>query len=95
MGKIVVCNVSRSIINAAAQCYPVHVASIVADINLRARRLSGRGRETEEDIKQRLERPAIPLSAQIPTAEVTNNGTLAQGQSKMVRLLEDLAVQIR
>lgn len=86
-GKIVVCNVSRSIIAIAAMKYPIHVANIVADIDVRAQRLAKRGRENEADIKQRLARAQIPLPSAIPVTQIANNGALAQSVRVLVEKL--------
>ena len=89
-GKTVVCNVSRTIIDQAAQLYPVHVTNIVADLDLRAKRLAGRGRESEADIKSRLTRAPIVLPCTVHTSEIPNDGTLDQGVSAFVDTLEAL-----
>ncbi|MGJ8528915.1 phosphonate metabolism protein/1,5-bisphosphokinase (PRPP-forming) PhnN [Maritalea sp.] len=92
-GKITVCNVSRAIIGDAAKKYPVHIANIVADLDLRAQRLAGRGRETQADIKSRLERAPIKLPKGIPVSQIHNDTTLDQGITSFVKTLEDLFVQ--
>lgn len=92
-GKIVVCNVSRSIIAQAAQIYPVHIAEIVADLDLRAKRLANRGRETEDDIKQRLARTPIELPAEVPFTQIPNNSSLHEGIRALITLLRTLSEQ--
>lgn len=89
-GKITICNVSRSIISEAAQNYPVHIANIVADLDLRAKRLAGRGRETQADIKSRLARAPIKLPNGIPISEIANNHSLDEGIATFVQTLEAL-----
>jgi len=93
--KVVVCNVSRSIIEEAAQIYPVQIANIVAHLELRAQRLAARGRETDDDIRQRLARTSIQLPANVPVSEIPNNKTLSEGIETMTNFLSSIAKQVK
>lgn len=64
-GKTVIANVSRAVLPTARQAYNCMVIEITAPIELLAKRLAGRGRETEEDIAARLTRDAAPADADI------------------------------
>lgn len=90
-GKIVVCNVSRSVIGKAAAEYPVHIANITADLELRAQRLASRGREDAESIKARLARSPIALPENVPTTEIPNNRSLDEGITAFVDALSRLS----
>ncbi len=90
-GKIVVCNVSRSVISKAAAEYPVHIANITADLELRAQRLASRGREDAECIKARLARSPIALPENVPTTQIPNNRSLDDGITAFVDALSRLS----
>jgi len=94
-GRIVVCNVSRSIIEAAARTYPVRIVNIVAGLDLRAHRLAARGREKEQDIKKRLARTPTKLPQSVPVTEISNDKTLSEGIAAMTQLLSSLAQQVQ
>jgi len=93
VGKVVACNVSRTIIADAAYKYPVHVVNIVAELELRAKRLANRGRENEDSIRRRLAREPIALPTDIPTTKISNNGEMKAGIKAMVDLLISLQTQ--
>ena len=66
-GAAVVANVSRSVIAAAAQRFPVRVIEVTAPPQVLATRLADRGREGPGDIAGRLARSvALPSRAEHP-----------------------------
>lgn len=70
-GKTVIANVSRAVIPSAREKYNCQVIEITAPINVLARRLAGRGRETEADIAARLARSDASVDAD---ATIINDG---------------------
>ncbi|KQX34964.1 hypothetical protein ASD04_16435 [Devosia sp. Root436] len=90
-GRAVVANLSRGMIPALMARYPdALVVAVTADREVIAERLANRGRETEESIRQRLDRQVgdgLPVS----TVRVDNSGALEVAGMAFVRLLEDVA----
>jgi ribose 1,5-bisphosphokinase len=90
-GRVVVANLSRSVIPDLMERYPDAVVVLVtADRDIIERRLATRGRETAESIKGRLDRR---VGDQLPasTVKIDNSGALELGGAQFVRLLEDAA----
>lgn len=91
-GRIVVANVSRSIILSALSNYPEAVVLLVtADPERRAERLAARGRESAADIAARLRREGAVLPAAITQIVIDNSGTPADGVAAFVAALRNLA----
>jgi ribose 1,5-bisphosphokinase len=83
---VVVANVSRSVIAAAAAQYPVRVIEVTAPPAVLAARLAARGRETAADVARRLGRTAaIPPGVALET--VWNDAALAIGVARFVAAL--------
>ena len=89
-GKVVVANISRAMILAAAEKFPVMVLEITAPPAVLAARLAARGRETAADIAVRLARD-VALPAGVMVVRVINDRTPEQGTASVLRLLRDLA----
>lgn len=91
-GKIAVCNVSRSVLGDAQRRFP-NCATIFINVDRteRARRLAKRGRESVEQVAQRLahEPPKIPTN--VDPIIVDNSGSLDDGVARFVKALEDCA----
>lgn len=88
-GRIVVANVSRSVVAEAAERYPVHVIEITAPADTLARRLAARGREDAVDVARRLARLSdLPLPN--PRETIVNDGTEAAGTAKLITALRRL-----
>jgi ribose 1,5-bisphosphokinase len=91
-GKIVVFNASRAMVATAMEKFPgTRVILVEATPEVRARRLSGRGRETETEVAARLARE---VPAALPDAiRVDNSGALEDGigrfASALRRLVQD------
>ncbi len=89
-GRIVIANVSRSVIERAAGRYPVRVVEITAPVPVLARRLAARGRETEADIAARLARN-VPLPASNQVDTVTNDKSPDEAAAVFLGLLRRYA----
>jgi ribose 1,5-bisphosphokinase len=91
-GRIAVCNASRRIVpdamNRFAGTKVIHVDAIPI---IRATRLAARGRESAEEIEQRLARdvPRFPVS--VPVIEVDNSGAIDEGVASFITALLGLA----
>ena len=87
-GRIVVCNVSRRVIEAARRTLPgVHVVAITAAPETLAARLAARGRPEDGDLAARLAR-AVPAEAD---ATVANDGERSVAAAGFVAILLDRA----
>lgn len=73
-GRVVLANLSRTVLEEAAARYPFAVLHITASAALRAARLAARGREGAEDIAARLAREA-PLPPGLRVLTVLNDTT--------------------
>jgi ribose 1,5-bisphosphokinase len=83
---VVVINVSRTVIDDAAQRFFVRVIEISAQPEILAARLMARGREAAADVARRLTRAAtVPRDVAVET--VWNDGTLAAGVERFVAAL--------
>ena len=81
-------NASRAVLEEAAQKIPdLTVLHVTADAAVLAKRLAGRGRETPEDIEQRLARAAMPLKTTLPLVEIDNSGPLENAVAAVLALL--------
>ena len=87
-GRTVIANVSRTVLDEARDKYPpVLVASIEASTPVLAARLAARGRETAEDIAQRLDRAGAFTPAGADVVRVLNDGELADAVAAFTGLL--------
>lgn len=90
-GRVVVANLSRRVIPALLERYPdALVVLVTADRDIIEKRLAGRGRESAESIRTRLDRRVgerLPVS----TVQIDNSGALETAGTQFVRLLEDAA----
>jgi phosphonate metabolism protein PhnN/1,5-bisphosphokinase (PRPP-forming) len=92
VGRVVVANVSRSVIDQAFAKYPnCHVVLVTATSEARAERLARRGRESAADIAARLGREGPPLPRGLFPAIIDNSGEVADGVRRFVRELLRLA----
>jgi phosphonate metabolism protein PhnN/1,5-bisphosphokinase (PRPP-forming) len=89
-GRTVVFNASRAMVATAMEKFPgTRVILVEATTEVRARRLSGRGRETEAEVAARLVRE---VPAALPDAiRVDNSGVLEDGISRFASALRLLA----
>jgi len=82
-GRVVVANVSRAVIEAAARRFTVRVLEITAPPGLLAQRLGARGREDAADIAARLARSAA-LPQWIDIVTVVNDATPEEGAARVL-----------
>lgn len=76
-GRDVMANLSRNVLTQARQRFDrFEVISLVANREVLARRLAMRGRESAQDIAQRLDRITPPLPVGLTVHEVDNSGAL-------------------
>jgi phosphonate metabolism protein PhnN/1,5-bisphosphokinase (PRPP-forming) len=89
-GRHVVCNVSRTAVEAARQCFQPHrVLLVTASLPTLARRIASRGRETAEDVEARLARStAIALQGPDVTV-IENEGTLEAAFADFLNALRE------
>jgi phosphonate metabolism protein PhnN/1,5-bisphosphokinase (PRPP-forming) len=85
-GHCVIANVSRAVLTEAARAFPTRILEITAPIDILARRLAARGRETEADIAARLAR-AVPLPEGLDIACVQNTGPVEDGIQTVLAIL--------
>lgn len=91
-GRVVVANLSRTVLAEAAALLPLLVLEISAPIGVLAARLAARGREEAADIAARLAREA-PLPAGLRVARVTNDGPVEAGVAAVLAVLRGAAAQ--
>lgn len=91
-GRVVVANASRRVLPAAVDKYPrARVVLVSAALEIRARRLAGRGRETPADIAARLRREGAPVPPGVPAVVIDNSGALEAGIAAFLAALRELA----
>ena len=90
-GRVVVANLSRGVIPTLLEAYPqALVVLVTAERDIIERRLAGRGRESADSIRSRLDRRVadkLPAS----TVAIDNSGALDVAGAQFVRLLTDAA----
>lgn len=87
-GRDVIANVSRAVIpEAIARYSPAVVLEITASPAVLAKRLAGRGRETEDDIRARLARHAASIPEDAVKTTIVNDGTADEGVAKFIDAL--------
>jgi ribose 1,5-bisphosphokinase len=92
-GRVVVANVSRSVIgDLAARYRRLAVVEVTASEQVRAQRLRARHREPEPGIGPRLARPD-PAPGHRVDALIDNNGPLADGGAQLVRLIRAVSLK--
>jgi ribose 1,5-bisphosphokinase len=85
-GRIVVANVSRSVIVDAAERYPTRVIEVTAPPNILAQRLFARGREAADDVAKRLSR-TVSIPNHISVDTIVNDGTLPEAADQFISAL--------
>jgi phosphonate metabolism protein PhnN/1,5-bisphosphokinase (PRPP-forming) len=88
--KVVVANVSRSVIAEAATRFPVQVIEITAPPEVLATRLAMRGRESAADVTARLAR-TVARPEGVPIETVMNDGTVETGTARFLAALNRAA----
>ena len=82
-GRVVVANVSRGVVEAAARRFPVRVLAITAPPELLAQRLGARGREAADDVAARLARSVV-LPKSVDVVTIVNDGTPEAGAARVL-----------
>lgn len=91
-GKVVVANVSRHVVPGALTRFgDCHVLLVAARPEIRAARLTGRGRESAGEIAERLGREGPLMPAGIAVTEIDNSGTVAEGVGRFTAALRQIA----
>ena len=92
--RVVVANVSRgSIADAERLVEQVAVLHVTAPVEVLARRIAARGRESEEAIAGRLARQAPLTAVRAPIIEIVNDGGLDMAAQHFTQALKSLADQ--
>ena len=87
-GRAVIVNVSRAVIERARQRYrPVRIVAVTVPIEVLARRLATRGRETAADIAARLTRASAAPAEGPDVVEIDNSGSIAEGVREFLAIL--------
>jgi ribose 1,5-bisphosphokinase len=90
-GRVVVANVSRGVLGELAARYRrLVVVRVTVSDEVRAQRLRARRREPESGVGQRLGRPD-PAPGHRVDALITNDGSLAEGGDRLVRVIRAAA----
>ncbi len=88
-GRHVIANGSRAVIADLAKRVPrLVVVRVTAPVEILARRLAGRGRETEQDIAARLARADLAVDADVEVIDVINDDTPETGIGRFVTAIE-------
>lgn len=91
--RVAVANGSRAALQQMRKAFPdIVVVTIQADKDIRAMRLAARGRETENEIRQRLAREVTVPGPSSTDITIENNGDLAAAGSELVHCLRQLAM---
>lgn len=91
-GRNVIVNGSRAIVPSLIGRVPnLVVIEVTAPVSLLARRIAGRGRETEEQIAARLARVVSAVPDGVRSIRVINDSTLETGASRFVLTIEAIA----
>lgn len=92
VGRVVVANVSRSVITRAIGKYPsCHTILVTAPPETRAARLAARGRESLDEIAARLGREGAAVPSGVFPTIIDNAGTLEDGVRRFRRALLAIA----
>jgi len=92
--RVVVANLSRSVLAEAAMRHRLRVLVVTAPTAVLAARLAARGRETAEDIAARLQRE-MTLAPGLDIATVMNDATPEDGAARVVAELSRAAEDAR
>ena len=91
LGKHIVANGSRGAVQAMNEAVSnLVVIHVTAPTALLAKRLAQRGRETQAQIQERLERQTRTLPITVDVQTVVNDASLAQGIDRFVATIENV-----
>jgi len=83
---VVVANVSRGVIAEAAANFPVRVIEVTAPSDILAKRLAERGRESANDVADRLAR-TVPVPDRVDVDTIVNDRTPAEAADRFIAAL--------
>lgn len=87
-GRTVVANGSRSALGRFKSAYPsLAVINVVARPDVLASRLAARGRESEADILQRLQRSPLAVQGDYDVTTIDNSGSLVESEKQIIDAL--------
>jgi ribose 1,5-bisphosphokinase len=89
-GRVVVANVSRTVIAEAARRFPARVVEVTAPADVLAARLTSRARENAEDVAARLSRSVV-VPDHVHVETVTNDDSLEEGVAQFLAALNRAA----
>jgi ribose 1,5-bisphosphokinase len=92
--RVVVANVSRTIIADAAQRFKLRVIEVTAPPEVLAQRLASRGRELAADVAERLSR-SVALPPAVVVERVVNDATPREGAERFIAALSRAAGSAR
>ena len=88
-GHTVLFNGSRAMLAEAAEAFPgMRVIHVTARPDVLSERLRARGRETEDDIRARLDRAALPLPEGLDVVEIDNSGRIEDAVAALLRIVQ-------
>ena len=89
-GRLVVANGSRSALSLFKAAFPTLVViNVTARPEVLASRLEARGRETRQEIEQRLERSGLGVAGDYRVITIDNSGSLEQSGAAMIEVLSN------
>ena len=89
LGHLVVANGSRSALPHWAKAFPsLLVINVTASPEVLAERLVARGRESREEILERLKRGSLAVDGDYDVVTIDNSGALAEAGAKLISTLE-------
>lgn len=93
-GMTVVVNTSRTVIDAARGAYPnLRIIFVTAPLDILAQRIAGRGRESAEDVAERLARSGIAQPSGSDVIIINNDGSLDQAVAAFLVAIGEETVQ--
>ncbi len=94
-GRTVIFNCSRAVLPDLEQRYQnVLAVHITVSRDVLKTRLMARGRETEADIQERLDRASFELPSDIPRIEIDNSGTSGAGSEALAQAITNFHASI-
>lgn len=89
LGHLVIANGSRSALPNWAKAFPsLLVINVTASPEVLAERLVARGRESREEILERLKRGSLKVEGGYDVVDIDNSGALADAGAKLIATLE-------
>jgi len=89
LGHMVIANGSRSALKHWARAFPsLLVINVTASPEVLAERLVARGRESREEILERLKRGSLTVEGDYDVVTIDNSGALAEAGTKLISTLE-------